>query len=222
MCGPSQQETSLQGMESGFMQQYSGAFNTNFANQQNVLGQINSQLSPILAKGINQTGFSSPELAAYNTQAINTTGAGYKNAAVAVGNQTAGMGDSTLESGVQQQLKAGLASGASGQLSGEQLGITQANYAQGRQNYQTALGGMQSLAQAYSPQSYAGLTQQAEGQSFGQANQIAQQQAQEEQAIAGGVTSLAGAAAGGLGNLDQTGGSTGGEQAMNFLTGMGG
>ena len=219
-CGPSSAEKNLQREETAMMQQYSIIFNQQFAKQDQVLSQINQQLSPILAKGINQTGFSAGELAALNTQAIDTTGAGYKNAAVALGNQTAGMGTSTLESGVQQQLKAGLASTASGELSAEELGITQANYAQGRQNYLTALGGEQQLAQAYNPQSYAGLSQQAEGQSFSQADTIAQQQAQEEQAIAGGVASLAMGAVGGIGNLDTTGGSTGGEQALNFLSGM--
>jgi hypothetical protein len=219
-CGPTSAETGLQGQETSFMGQYSSAFNQNFAQQQQVLGAINAQLSPILAKGINQTGFSAPEEAAFNTQAINTTGAGVKNAEVALGNQTAAVGNSTIESGVQQQLKAGLASNAENQLSNEQLGITAANYAQGRQNYLTALGGMQGLATAYNPTPYGQLTQTAEGQSFQQASTIEQQQAQEDQAIAGGITSAATAAVGGIGNLDTTGSSSGGEQFLNFLGGM--
>ena len=49
---------------------------------------------------------------------------------------------------------------------------------------------------------------------------------QEEAAIAGTVSSMAlaglGGIAGGMGNLDSTGGSTFGEQIGNFFSGLGG
>jgi hypothetical protein len=216
-CGPSAQEEQLQGQESSFLNQYSQAFNQNFAGQENILNSINSSLNPILQKGINQTGYSSQELNAMNTGAINNVGANYANAARALNGKMAGMGDSTLQSGVSQQLQSGLASAEAGQLSGTENQIVQNNYAQGRQNYLSALSGEQGVAQMLNPQSYASLTQQAQGQGFGEANTTAQQQAQAEQAIAGGATSLA---LGGLGNLDTTGGSTGGEQFLNFLGGL--
>jgi hypothetical protein len=220
MCGPSSQEEALQSEETSLMKQYSSAFNQRYAGQTALLNNINSSISPTLAKGPEQTGFSPQELAAYDTQALDTTGANYANAQRALNTTEASRGDSTVESGVQQQIAGANASMAAGQTSAEELGITEADYSQGRANFGQALQGEQNVAQIENPQSFGNLTQTAEGQSFGQANTIDQQQNQEQMAIAGGITSLAGMTAGGFGNLDQTGASTGGEQAINFLGGL--
>ncbi|HXC43868.1 MAG TPA: hypothetical protein VNY51_10160, partial [Candidatus Dormibacteraeota bacterium] len=135
------------------MQQYSNAFNQRYASQTSLLNNINGVLNPVLQKGPEQTGFSPTELAAYNTQALDTTGANYANAERALGSQEAGKGDSTVESGVENQAKEALASASAGQTSNEELGITEANYAQGRQNFNNAVSGEQSLAQIENPQS---------------------------------------------------------------------
>jgi hypothetical protein len=136
------------------------------------------------------------------------------------GTAVAGQGNSTVQSGVQTAIKAGVGTAAAGQQSSEELGITAADYAQGKQNYTQALGGEEQVAQMENPTGYASLTQTAEGQAFGQQTTIASEQAQEDAAIAGGVTSLAGAASGGIGNLDSTGSSSTGEQMQNFLGGF--
>lgn len=234
MCGPSSQEKAAQAqqaqtaaLQQDYMKQYMAIFQQQFAKQDVVLKDINSQLQPILDKGINQQGFSKEEVSALNSQALNTTGANYANAARALGTAQAAGSTSTIESGVQQQQRAALASSAAAQTGSEELGITEANYAQGRQNYLTALSGEQSLAAAYNPQSYGGLNVSA-GQSatagnqaaFNEAHTINQESNQWEADIMGGVMAGVGMVSGGLGNLDKTGGSTGGEQAMNFLSGL--
>lgn len=224
MCGPSTSEKNLEANEASFAQQLQQNYAQNFADQQAVLTHLNSVLSPILEAGPNQTGFSPQEAAALNTQAIDTTGAQAANAERAVGNELAGRNDSgnLPESGVDQALKAQIASSAAGQLSSEQLGITEANYATGRQNFAQAVGEEQGLAGQYNPVSTGSLASGTNASAFGEANQIAQQQSQELSDIGGGVLSLATGAAGGIGNLDETGHSTPGEQIQNFFAGFGG
>jgi hypothetical protein len=183
-------------------------------------------LSPILEAGVGQQGFTPAELAARNTQAINTTAGNYRNAAQAVGSQLAGRGGggNGLQSGIDQQIKASLASQAAGNLSNAQNQITAENYATGRQNFFQANAGMNALAGLENPEQFASLGNQANNTAFGEANQIQQQNQALAKDIAGGVTSLASnfllpGLGGALGNLDKTGGSTGGEQMGNFFSG---
>lgn len=223
MCGPTSTQTKLEGSEQQFMQELQQNYATNFAEQQQVLNHLNSVLAPILARGPSQTGFSPEERAALNTQAINTTGASAAMAQRAIANETAGRNDSgnLPEAGNVAALKAGAASAGASQLASEELGITEADYATGRANYNAAVGAEEGVAGQFNPVATGGLASEANKTAFGEATQIAQEQAQEQADIAGGVTSLAMGALGGFGNLDTTGGSTGGEQFMNFLQGFG-
>jgi hypothetical protein len=211
MCGPSQSEYGLQEQETGFMNQYQSNYQQRYAGQTGILNNLNNIFSSTIAKGPGQTGFAPAQLAGLNTQAINSTGAANANAQQALGNSIAGQGNSTVQSGVQQALKAGLASQSAGQLASTQQGITQANYAQGTANYNQALAGEGQVAQMENPTAYAGLTQTAQGQAFGQANTINQQNQQMDQEIAGGLTSLGGMAlSGGMSGMFGGGGGGGG------------
>lgn len=223
-CGPTSSQQSLQASEQQFTNELQQNYATNFGENQAVLNHLNGILSPILQAGPNQTGFSPQETAALNTQAINTTGTGAANAERAIANETAGRNDSgnLPEAGNVAALKAGAASAAEGQLSNEELGITEANYATGRANFNSAVGAEEGVAGQFGSgaSSTMGGANEANKTAFGEATQIAQEQAQMEQDIAGGITSLATGAIGGFGNLDTTGGSTGGEQVQNFFAGF--
>jgi hypothetical protein len=222
MCGPSQSEENLQQSETGFMNELYGNYQTNFAEQQQVLQHLNGVLSPIIQAGPNQTGFSPEETAALNTQAIDTTGAAAANAERSIANETAGRSDSgnTAIAGNTAALEAGAGSAAEGQLSSEELGITEANYATGRSNFNNAVGAEEGVSGQFNPVATGGLANSANQNAFGEANQINQQQNQEEADIAGGITSLATGAIGGFENLDTTGGSSGTEQLQNFFGGF--
>jgi len=223
MCGPSTAQTNIQGSEQQFMNTLQQNYSTNFAEQQSILNHLNSVLAPILQAGPNQTGFSPEERAALNTQAINTTGAAAANARRAIATETAGRNDSgnLPQSGVDQALQERAASAAAGQLASEQLGITEADYATGRANFNQAVGAEEGVSSQFNPVGTGGLANEANKNAFGEATQIQQEQAQEEADIAGGITSLATGALGGFGNLDMTGGSTGKEQFQNFFAGFG-
>ena len=197
MCGPSRAEQQLQGQQQQFSETLMGNYATNFAQQQAVLAHLNSVLSPVVQAGPNQTGFSPSERAALNTEAIDTTGAAAANAERAIGTETAGRNDSgnLPESGVDQTLKAGVASAEAGKLASEQLGITEADYATGRQNFEGAVAGEEALAGQYNPVPTGGLASSTNLGAFKEASQITQENNQVAADIGGGLTSLAGGAA---------------------------
>jgi hypothetical protein len=199
MCGPSSSETQLEGLSQKFSTMLQGNYATLFGNQLDVLKSIGRSLSPVLAAGPGQQGFSAAELAARNTAAINNAGAASRNAAQAVGNFTAGRGaggSSGILSGVDAQLKTAAASASANQLATAQNQITTENYATGRENYWRAQGGMEQLAAGYSPNAAESGAINANQTAFGEAKTIQDQKMQEAQAIAGGITSLAGSAIG--------------------------
>jgi hypothetical protein len=111
-------------------------FNSRFGEQSDIISGINRALSPTLAGGASQHGFSAEELAAKNTAAINNTGAANANAQRAISGELSGRGgDSGLMSGVDAQLKAGIASKSANNLANDQLNITNADFATGRDQY---------------------------------------------------------------------------------------
>lgn len=218
MCGPSAGEKNIESQQDRFASTLQENYNQQFASQNDVLNGLNNALNPIVAAGPGQQGFSPQELAAQNTEAINSTGAAYKDAAQAVGGQLAGRGgggSSGLESGIDQQIKGTLASKAAGNLSSQQLGITQNNYATGLQNFNNAVGGERALADLYNPTAYAQNADSANSTAFGEENQINTQENQEQADLFGSIAGVgldaltfgAGAAGGG--------GLTGGVKALS-------
>jgi hypothetical protein len=217
-CGPTTAEQNIAGQQEQFSQQVQQNYGTLFKQQQGVNQNLSNIFTPIAEAGPNQNGMSAQQLAAENTQALDTTGANYANAARALNGQIAGhASDSGSTSGPEQQLQANLASTAAGQLSTEQLGITQRNADLGRQNFQEATGGLQSLSGDYSPNAAGSAANTASNQAFGDANTIAQQEAQEDQAISGAVTGgVMDAATFGAGAM----GGGGFQGGLNALTGQ--
>lgn len=220
MCfgGPSASEKNLAGNEASLADQLHSDYQTQFAGQQSTL----QELSGMLNNNTVLPGWSPPELAAVNTQTIDSNAAAARNATQAANTVGAAKGGSSgLTSGVQQQIDAGIASSAANSLASQQSQITQADYAQGQINKQQTESGLETLAGIQAPVSYANAATGANQAGFSEASTIEQQQQQAQASELGLVTSLAGAAVPGLGNLDTTGGSSGGEQFGNFLSGVG-
>jgi hypothetical protein len=213
-CGPSQQEKNLEQQEASFDQTLQQDYSQTFAQNQEILGNLNSVLQPIVNAGPSQQGYSPAELSALNTQAtdLSAQAVNQETQAAAAQENAAGGGTSFLPSGVNAQLNASINSAAENNLSQEKLGITQANYAQGEQNWQTALAGEENVAGQQNPLGYAGQTTSANSTAFGEANTIQQEENQEESDIIGGVAQGAlgiatGGASLGLGGLFGAAGS---------------
>lgn len=196
MCGPSDQEKQLNAEESKFSNMLMGNYADYFGKQSAVLDRINNYLTPIAEAGPTQQGWAAPEVAAVNTQIGEGTGGNYAKAAQALGNQLSaeGGGNAYLPNGAANTLKAQVATAAAAQQSSESLAATEANYAQGHQNWEQATAGLQELGNQYSPSSMASEATSANQSAFGQADKIQQENNQLAKDIAGGITGLAGGA----------------------------
>jgi hypothetical protein len=223
MCGPSSTELALQRQSQNFSTMLQQNYSTLFSNQLDVLNSIGRSLSPILSAGPSQTGESAAEIAAKNTQAINAAGAANASAQQAArtyGAGEGGGGTSGLTSGITKQIESAIGTQTATALGQRQGQIVAENYDIGRENYWRAQGGLNALAAGYSPNAAQSGAISSNQESFGQAKEIHQQEQEKSQMIAGGLTSLAGAAAGGIGNLDMQGTSSFGEQIGNFFAGV--
>lgn len=196
MCGPTSAETTQQTNAATYASQLQANYGTLFGQQQGVLSSLNKSLSPTLAAGPSQQGFSGSESAALNTAAINNAGAANRSAQQAAANFGAGQGGggtSGVQSGITKQIQGAIAGQSANQLATSQNNIQQANYAQGNQNYWKAQGAMQELGQQYNPNSAQSGAISEGGQAFSDASAIAAQAPGEQ--IAGDITALAGDAA---------------------------
>jgi hypothetical protein len=133
-----------------------------------------------------------------------------------------GGGTSGLASGIDKQIQGSIASSEAGQLANTQNKITAADYATGRDNFKTALG-FDALAGQYDPSNFGSEATQTNKYAFQETDNISQEQNAKSASVLEAVSSLAkaglGLATGGIGNLDSTGSSTGGEQVGNFFSG---
>lgn len=218
MCGSSAAQNNLANQEASFSQTLQNNYSQTFTKNQEILDTLNSVLGPILTAGPNQPGFGTGELETLNTQAIDSSAQGVQQIEQTAGAEenAAGGGRSFLPSGVNAQINAGIESAAESNLANEKLGIMQASYATGRQNWQNALAGEEAVAAGESPLGYASATNQSNQSAFNEATQINQENQQFTSDLLGGIANVF---TGGLANIDTTGSSTAGEQAGNFLTG---
>jgi hypothetical protein len=198
MCGPSSSEKSLQASSQNFAGQLQSNYGTLFGDQMDVLGKIRSSLSPTLAAGPSQNGFSGAERSALETKAINAAGGANtaaQQAARTYGAGQGGGGTSGLTSGITKQIQSQIGSGAANALAGQEGNIALEDAQQGNRNYNTALGGMEALSQGYNPNAAQSGAIGENQNAFGQASQITTENNQFGQDVAGAVTALAGSAA---------------------------
>lgn len=141
MCGPTGAQSQLQSGEVSFAKAMQDEYNTVFGQNQNILSDLTGSLSPIVAAGPSQQGFSAAENAALNTQATDQAAQNVKQVRQATNERmaAAGGGNTFLPSGAQEQINAGINTSAMNELSNERLGITEANYQAGRENWLNAV-----------------------------------------------------------------------------------
>lgn len=178
---------------------------TVFGNASSVFQSLQSAYAPIVAAGPNQQGFSGAENAALNTQATEGTAQEYSQAAKQVGTAAAaaGGGNTYVPSGATEQAQGQLAADAAGNISSQRSQITQANYAQGRQNFFQAAQGLEGADQAFGAATSASNAATGAGEAASStANTVAQADNSWMSAVSGIIGSVGGAAmTGGMSNL---------------------
>lgn len=226
--GATQQQNDLADSQSKFYTTMTQDYNTQFANQSNVLKSLQSSLQPVLDAGINQFGFNDAENNALKSQAIQNTGVQYQNAQKSLQNMQAarGGGNAFLPSGVDSQVDAQLAASGANQTSSQLLGIKQAGYDQGRQNYQNAVASLGGVASQYNPTGFSNSATGAGSLADNQASTVqkANQAASPWGAIGGLLGGVAGSFLGPIGTQigskvgSSLGGIASGSGSGGFLT----
>jgi hypothetical protein len=199
MCGPSAQQTDITNEQAAFYQQLTQQYSTVFGEDQAITGALTSAFTPILQAGPSQTGFSPSEENALQTQNTQNVGTDYAQAQRATAQVLAakGGGNTFLPSSTTANILAGNANAAAATRASGQNKITQDNYAQGYQNWQSAANILGSTAGLLSPTSYAGTATGAGTAAGTSANQMATESFAPWGAAFGALGSVAGAATGG-------------------------
>lgn len=204
-CGPSAGQTTALNQQTQLTQQIMQQGQQVFGSSSQVFSDLVSTLAPTVAAGPNQEGFSQAELSNLQSQAITNGGNAYKNAKAATGDAISaeGGGNTGLTSGANIGIQENLASSAAENTANELGQINEANYATGRQNYDTAISDLAQTPNVFNSATSldnAG-TNSAEGEA-NTANQIATQNNSWMQAVTGALGGVAGSVVtGGMKNL---------------------
>lgn len=198
MCGATQQQKDITNEQQQFYTTLQNQYSTVFAQNQAITGALTAAFTPILQAGPSQTGFAPSEENALQTQNTENVATNYAQAQKATADILAarGGGNTLLPSSVDANLLAQNANQAAAARATGQNTITQANYAQGYQNWQTAANVLGSTAGLLNPTSYSG---QATGAGTAASSSAA--------AVAAAANSPWNAAFGALGSI--AGGATG-------------
>lgn len=198
MCGATQQQTQVSNEENAFYQQLTQQYGTVFGQDQAITGALTSAFTPILQAGPSQTGFSPSETNALETQNDTNVATNYAQAQKATAQILAsqGGGNTLLPSSVNANILAQNANQAALQRTQGQNQITQANYAQGYQNWQAASGVLGNTAGLLNPTSFAGTTTGAGTSAMTGATDIANSANSPWNAAFGALGSVGGLATG--------------------------
>ena len=200
MCGgASSDQTQISDEQQAFYKQLTDQYSTIFGQNQAITGALTKAFTPILAAGPNQTGFDPAEENALRTQNTEGVATNYAQAQRATANALAarGGGNDLLPSSVDANLIANNANKAAAARSAGDLGITEANYTQGRQNWMSAAGVLGSTAGLLNPNSYSASATDAGGAAASEANAITAQNNSIWNSAIGALGGLAGSAVGG-------------------------
>lgn len=200
-CGASSQQTAIGDAQTSAYKTMTNQAQQVFGNSSQVFTDLTNSFAPTVAAGPDQEGFSPTEKAALNSQAITSTGQAYKNAKSAVGNAQAGLngGNAQTSGGSTVGTDVGLAENAGNQTSSELNQITQADYAAGKANYDTAAKGLEGATGVFDP--VAGMDNAATsgGNSAAKtANDISTQNNSWVGAVTGALGQIGGAAVSGF------------------------
>jgi hypothetical protein len=189
-----------------------------FGDSSNIFNSLTAGFEPIAAAGPGQNGFTAPELANLQSQAITQTGQAYRNAAQAAGERSAaaGGGNALLPSGTTAQLQANIAQAGAGQTANELSNINLQNAQVGRQNWLSAAGILSGAPNVFNPAISAGNSVTGAGSATANtANQIAQQDNSWMNVVGGALGGITSGLTSGL--MKGSSGGSGGGGGGGFL-----
>ena len=194
MCGATQQQTDISDEQQQFYKTLSDEYSTIFGQSQGITSALTSAFLPILQAGPSQTGFSPSQENALRTQNTENVTTDYAQAQRATAQILAakGGGNTMLPSSVTSNILAQNTNAAAAQRAQGENTITQANYAQGYNNWATASNVLGSTAGLLNPNAYSGSATNAGSAASTTANQIAQANFAPWGALTGAAGSILG------------------------------
>jgi len=201
-CGASQGQKDIANQQTSAYQAIQQQAQQVFGGSSKVFNDLVSSLSPIVAAGPNQEGFSPAEKSALQSAAITQTGQAYRNARQAVGESLAAQGGGNVgdvTGGSNTAINLGVAQSAANQTSSELNQIDQADYATGRQNYDNAVQGLSGSTNVFNPATSMDTATTGSGTAAANTqNQIAEQDNSWVGAVSGALGNIGGVETGGL------------------------
>jgi hypothetical protein len=205
MCGASKEQKETYQTQKDITSNALSQAKQIFGDSASVFSDISDALSPIVHGGPDQYGFSAAEDSALRSQAVTQSGVAARNAISSVNASISavGGGNIALPSGAAIGAQTAVANSAAMNSANQQLEITKAGYATGRQNFFEAEKGLSEAPGVFNPST--GATNAASGAAEGQArtaNEIAASNNSWEQAVSGALGGVVGGiASGGMKNL---------------------
>jgi hypothetical protein len=145
MCGSSKTQNNINAQQVAFMQQLQSQYQTDFAKNQSIFNDLSATLTPIIAAGPTQQGFSDQEMAALNTQARETAAQTASQTNQAINQQVMARGggnNPNLTSPAMAMLDQQSDLSAENQLSQTLNQNTVEGFQQGNQNFRNAVGAL--------------------------------------------------------------------------------
>lgn len=201
MCGASSQQKEMYSAQSAFYREMTAQYTQVFGKQQAILDTLTSTFMPILKAGPGQRGFTDAERTILETQATEGVAQNFDKAQQTLNENLAARGGSDfIPSGADTQLEEGLASVAASTKSNLDQQITQADFAEGRRQWQAAAGVLGGVASEMNPVGFANAATNAGSAASDTANDIAAASNSIWGSVIGGLSGIAGQAVGGWAN----------------------
>jgi len=218
LCGASSSQKQIEQQQQQNFSTLSNQAQQVFGDSSQIFKDLTSSFAPIVAAGPGQSGYTAPELAALQSQAVTQTGQAYRNAAQAAGERSAaaGGGNALLPSGTTAQLQANIAQAGAGETANELTNINLQNAQLGRQNWLSAAGILSGTPNLFNPSTSAGNAGTGAGSAAAQtANQIAQQDNSWMNVVGGALGGITSGLTSGL--MKGSSGGSGGGGGGGFL-----
>jgi hypothetical protein len=200
MCGSNDDQKQTYDEQQNFYKNLTSQYSTIFGQQQGIISALTQEYLPILQAGPTQPGFAEPLDTSLRTQNTENVATNYANAQKTAAQVLAarGGGNTLLPSSVNANIFAQNANAAAAARAAGEQSITQQNYAQGYQNWNTAANVLGSTASLINPTAYSGQATNAGNSAATSAYNIAQASNSPWNAAFGALGSIGGAAAGAL------------------------
>jgi hypothetical protein len=170
-CDPSSAQKGALASDQSWQKTLSNSYSTIFGAGSSMFKSLSAKLDSIIAS---PQGYSPEELAAKNSQALNSAAASAKQVNAAIGANAAKSGDSNpgVESGVVQAERASADTAVENNLSNKEAAITEGNFATGRAERDKAISSEEALPSAAfgAADNAAGSVNNADAQVSQQAN----------------------------------------------------